>query len=339
VDGSGKAMHKTTGNVISPDELIKNYGAEIIRLWVAGEDYRDNIRLSNEILQRLTEAYRRIRNTCRYLLGNLHDFDRAKDQVPYEEMLELDRWALHQLQVMSARVLRAYDNFEFHPVYHSLHNFCVLDLSSFYLDIIKDRLYVSPPKSVDRKSAQTAMSEILEVLVRLMAPVLSFTADEIWQHMGNDGRSPSVHMDLFVPIKDEYKDPELADRWENIIKVRREVTKALEIARKEKRVGHSLDASLILGLPEKFLNPLKPYLDQLRSIFIVSSVQVVSPEDMDGGYESEEMEGLKIQVVPSEDTKCERCWVHDPSVGENPRHPALCDRCHQAMKEAGYISE
>ena len=339
VDGSGKAMHKTAGNVISPDELIKHYGAEIIRLWVAGEDYRDNIRVSEEILQRLTEAYRRIRNTCRYLLGNLHDFDPSKDQVPYEQMEELDRWALHQLQVMGARVLNAYDNFEFHPVYHSLHNFCVLDLSSFYLDIIKDRLYVSPPKSIARKSAQTAMNEILEVLVRLMAPVLSFTADEIWQYMQHEDQSHSVHMELFIPLKDEYRDPGLVDRWENIIKVRREVTKALEIARKEKRVGHSLDASLTLGLPDGLMEPLKPYLNQLRSIFIVSSVKVVPVEEMDGGYESEEIDGLKVQVVPSEDTKCERCWVHDPSVGENNRHPSLCHRCHEAMVEAGYISE
>jgi isoleucyl-tRNA synthetase len=339
VDGSGKAMHKSAGNVISPDELIKNYGAEIIRLWVAGEDYRDNIRLSEEILKRLTEAYRRVRNTCRYLLGNLHDFDPSKDGVPYEQMQELDRWALHRLQEMGARVQRAYDNFEFHPVYHSLHNFCVLDLSSFYLDIIKDRLYVSSPKSAARRSAQTAMNEILNVLVRLMAPVLSFTAEEIWQHMPEEGRSPSVHMEQFIPLKDQHRDPGLADRWENVIKVRKEVTKALEIARKEKRVGHSLDASVTLGLPEELLGPLKPYLDRLRSIFIVSSVQVVPSEDVDGGYESEEIEGLKVLVVPSEDTKCERCWVHDPSVGENRQHPALCSRCYEAMIEAGYMSE
>ena len=339
VDGSGKAMHKSAGNVISPDELIKNYGAEIIRLWVAGEDYRDNIRLSEEILQRLTEAYRRIRNTCRYLLGNLHDFDPAMDRVPYEHLQELDRWALHQLQEMSARVQRAFNNFEFHPVYHSLHNFCVIDLSSFYLDIIKDRLYVSSPKSVDRRSAQTAMNEILEVLVRLMAPVLSFTAEEIWQHMPNRGRSPSVHMELFVPLKDEYRDPDLASRWENIIKVRKEVTKALEIARKEKTVGHSLDASLTLGLPDQLLESLKPYIDQLKTIFIVSSVQVVPSADVGGGYESEEIEGLKVLVVPSGDTKCERCWVHDPSVGENNMHPTLCSRCYEAIVEAGYTSQ
>ncbi|MBW1887715.1 MAG: isoleucine--tRNA ligase, partial [Deltaproteobacteria bacterium] len=208
VDGSGKAMHKSSGNVISPEDLIKDYGAEIIRLWVAGEDYRDNIRLSEEILQRLTEAYRRIRNTCRYLLGNLYDFDPEVDQVPYRQMEELDRWALDRLQHLSERILSAYEQFEFHPVYHGLHNFCVLDLSSFYLDIIKDRLYVSPKKSSARRSAQTAMNEILEVLVRLMAPILSFTADEVWEHMKDEGLHPSVHTDLFLPVKEEYKDPE-----------------------------------------------------------------------------------------------------------------------------------
>ncbi|MFC1869592.1 isoleucine--tRNA ligase, partial [Thermodesulfobacteriota bacterium] len=181
VDGTGKAMHKSAGNVIAPEDLIKKYGSEILRLWVAGEDYRDNIRLSKEILQRLTEAYRRIRNTCRYLLGNLNDFDPMNDAVSYDQMEELDRWALNRLQEMNDRVRKAYNGFDFHIVYHTLHNFCVIDLSSFYLDIIKDRLYVSSKTSTARRSAQTVMNEILNVIVRLMAPVLSFTADEIWQ--------------------------------------------------------------------------------------------------------------------------------------------------------------
>ena len=336
VDGAGKAMHKSAGNVIAPEELIKNYGAEIIRLWVAGEDYRDNIRLSEEILQRLTEAYRRIRNTCRYLLGNLSDFDPSGDRVPYEQMEELDRWALNRLQEISGRVLGAYENFEFHPVYHGLHNFCVLDLSSFYLDIIKDRLYISPPKSVKRRSAQTAINEILETLVRLLSPILSFTADEVWQHMKADGREPSVHMDLFVPVKEEYKDPELAERWENIISIRREVTKAIEVARKEKRVGHSLDAAITLGLPAELLKKMEPYRDQLRSIFIISSVDLVPPEEIDGGYESEEITGLKVKVIPAQDPKCERCWVRDKTVGDDGLHPTVCQRCLEAMREAGY---
>jgi isoleucyl-tRNA synthetase len=339
VDGSGKAMHKSAGNVISPEELIKNYGAEIIRLWVAGEDYRDNIRLSEEILQQLTEAYRRIRNTCRYLLGNLNGFDPINDKIPYQDMEELDRWALNRLQEMNERVLKAYDNFEFHLVYHNLHNFCALDLSSFYLDIIKDRLYVFPPKSVARRSAQTAMNEILELQVRLMAPILSFTADEIWEYMNDEGRASSVHADLFIPVKEEYKDPELADRWDNIIKVRREVTKALEVARRDKMIGHSLDASVTLGLPDKLLDKLNSYKDQLRSLFIVSSVRMVPAKKVEGGLESEEISGLRVKVAPSDDSKCERCWVHDPTVGHDHQYTTICRRCLDALTEMGVTAK
>ncbi len=333
VDGKGKAMHKSAGNVIAPEDLIKNYGAEIIRLWVAGEDYRDNIRLSNEILQRLTEAYRRIRNTCRYLLGNLYDFDPANDGVPYERMEELDRWALNRLQEMNELVLRAYENFDFHLVYHNLHNFCVLDLSSFYLDIIKDRLYVSSQGSVARRSAQTAMNEILEVLVRLMAPILSFTAEEIWQYREGEGRVPSVHADLFIPVKEEYKDPELTDRWDTIIGVRKEVTKALEIARKAKMIGHSLDASVLLGLSDELMDLLGPYENELKFLFIVSSVEMVPINEVGGGFEGEEMQGVKVKVAPSEDKKCERCWVHDPTTGMDHEHPTICRRCLKALSE------
>ena len=333
VDGSGKAMHKSSGNVIAPEDLIKDYGAEIIRLWVAGEDYRDNIRLSNEILQRLTEAYRRIRNTCRYILGNLNDFDPEVDQVPYQQMQELDRLALNRLWELNKRVLKAYENFDFHLVYHNLHNFCVLDLSSFYLDIIKDRLYTSPEKSVARRSGQTAMNEILEVLVRLMAPILSFTADEVWQHMKGKERPMSVHADLFVPVSDSYKDAELTRRWENIIAVRKEMTKALELARKEKEIGHSLDASVTLGLSSELMEKLSPYQDQLRYIFIVSSVDMVETNEIEDGLKSETIPGLKIKVSPSSDPKCERCWVHDPTVGDDNNQPTICKRCLKALDE------
>ena len=333
VDGSGKAMHKSSGNVIAPDKLIKTYGAEILRLWVAGEDYTDNIRLSKEILQRLTEAYRRIRNTCRYLLGNLSDFDPETDSVPYEHMEELDRYALNGLQELNEQVQKAYENFDFHIIYHSLHNFCVLDLSSFYLDIIKDRLYTSPPKSTARRSAQTAMNEILEVLVRLMSPILCFTADELWQHTKGTDRPLSVHADLFVPVNDAYKDPELARRWEDIIAVRKEVTKVLELARKEKRIGHSLDASVMLGLSPELMEKLNPYRDQLRSIFIVSSVDMVEIQQLEDVIESEVVPGLRVKAAPSSDPKCERCWVHDPTVGHDSNHPTVCNRCLQALSE------
>ncbi|HDR16942.1 MAG TPA: isoleucine--tRNA ligase, partial [Desulfobacteraceae bacterium] len=334
VDGEGKAMHKSAGNVISPEELIKNYGAEILRLWVAGEDYTDNIRLSTEILQRLTEAYRRIRNTCRYLIGNLHDFNPVENRVAYEEMEELDRFALHRLQELSRTVLKAYDDFEFHVIYHSLHNFCVLDLSSFYLDIIKDRIYTSAAGSRKRRSAQTAMNEILETLTRLMAPILSFTADELWAFTAEEPQRPqSVHADMFVPVKEQFLDPELASRWETILSVRKEVSRALETARKEKRIGHSLDAEVTLGCPPDLLDELSGYREALRSIFIVSSVELKPADELEGGAETEAFPGLKLFIKPSGAAKCERCWVHDPSVGSDPDHPTICHRCLRAMEE------
>jgi isoleucyl-tRNA synthetase len=333
VDGTGKAMHKSAGNVIAPEDIIKKYGAEIIRLWVAAEDYRDNVRLSEEILQRLTEAYRRIRNTCRYLLGNLSDFDSSRDMVPFEEMEELDRWILDRLARLNERLLAAYADFEFHAVYHGLHNFCVLDLSSLYLDIIKDRLYISPKTSRQRRSAQSAMHIVLEVLVRLMAPVLSFTAEEIWGYMGKEGRPKSIHADLFMQLPEKFKDSALADRWEGIMAVRKEVTKALETARKDKIIGHSLDAAVTLGLPEDALARLAPYKDDLRSIFIVSSVTLKQAEDMEGPF-SETMPGVKVAVAACGDPKCERCWVRDPSVGGDQEHPSICARCLSALRAA-----
>ncbi|NLA75555.1 MAG: class I tRNA ligase family protein, partial [Deltaproteobacteria bacterium] len=304
VDGKGKAMHKSAGNVIAPETLIKKYGAEILRLWVAGEDYRDNIRVSEEIMARLTEAYRRIRNTCRFLLGNLDGFDTVKDRVPYSEMFEIDKWALHKLQDMNERILKAYESFEFHIIYHTLHNFCVLDLSSFYLDIIKDRLYVSPPDSAARRSAQTAMQEILDVMVRLMAPILSFTADEIWQFQNRSDKFTSVHISQFIPVKDDYRDNALNERWDKIIRLRKEVTKALEIARKDKLIGHSLDAAVTLDLPAEYADFISPYMNDLSALFIVSSVKTGNLA-ADGCYLSDEIQGLKVKVEPSSDVKCE----------------------------------
>ncbi|MCD6295430.1 MAG: isoleucine--tRNA ligase, partial [Deltaproteobacteria bacterium] len=331
VDGKGKAMHKSSGNVIPPKSLIKSHGAEMIRLWVAGEDYRDNIRISKEILQRLTDVYRRIRNTCRYLLGNLQDYNPETDGVPYEQMEELDQWALHQLQGLTKRVVSAYETFDFHLVYHHLHNFCVLDLSSFYLDIIKDRLYTSPQTSTQRRSAQFAMNEILETLVRLMAPILAFTADEIWQYMGGEDRSPSVHADVFSPLKKEFLNPDLAGRWDEILTVRKEVTKTLELARKEKIIGHPLDAAVTLGVVPKLYEKLKNYADQLKSVFIVSSVKLIDIDQVEGGIESETVPGLKVVVTPSTDPKCERCWMHDDTVGDDHEHPTICERCRNVL--------
>jgi isoleucyl-tRNA synthetase len=258
--------------------------------------------------------------------------------VQYVQMEELDKWALDRLYAMNERVRKAYEDFEFHVVYHTLHNFCVIDLSSFYLDIIKDRLYVSSKKSRIRRSAQTAMYEILNSLVRLMAPVLSFTADEIWQFMNDSGKYSSVHADLFKELDANYKNPEIAEKWEEIIRLRKEVTKALELARKDKLIGHSLDASITLGISKETMNRLDPFSEQLRAIFIVSSVHVVPFQSLDEGYESEEINQLRIKVAPSDEEKCERCWVHDSTVGEAEEHPTICKRCLDALSEMEPVS-
>jgi len=331
VDGNGRKMSKSRGNVISPEEVINQHGAEILRLWVASEDYRGDIRLSQEILDRLTEAYRRLRNTFRYLLGNLSDFDPSKDSIPYQELLELDRWALHKFQELTETVLRSYQAFEYHTIYQAIYNLCVLTLSSFYLDVLKDRLYTTAVNSRERRSAQTVMNEILEGLVRLVAPIIPFTADEVWGYIPNQDKPVSVHAAQFVPGREDYKDSALIERWDLLLKVRKEITKALELARKDKVIGHSLDASVRLALPADLLRGLQDYRDELTSICIVSNLEFVDGATLEEGYESEEYPGLVIKVVPSPFTKCERCWIHDPTVGHGKEHPSLCERCMKVI--------
>ena len=298
VDGNGRKMSKSRGNVISPEEVINQHGAEILRLWVASEDYRGDIRLSQEILDRLTEAYRRLRNTFRYLLGNLSNFDPSKDSIPYQELLELDRWALDKFQELTETVLRSYQAFEYHTIYQAIYNFCVLTLSSFYLDVLKDRLYTTAVNSRERRSAQTVMNEILEGLVRLVAPIIPFTADEVWGYVPNQDKPVSVHAAQFVPGREDYKDSALIERWDLLLKVRKEITKALELARKDKVIGHSLDASVRLALAPDLLRGLQDYRDELTSICIVSNLEFVDAATLEEGYESEEYPGLVIRVVP-----------------------------------------
>ena len=324
VDGEGKKMSKSAGNVIAPEEVIGKLGADVLRLWVAAEDYRDDIKISDEILKRLADAYFRIRNTFRFLLGNLYDFDPAKDRVAYERIYEIDRWALHQLQRLIARVREAYERFEFHVVYHSVQNFCAVDLSSLYLDILKDRLYTFPPDSLGRRSAQTALHEIVSTLVRLMAPILSFTAEEVWQHLPRGAaKAESVHHTLFPEVNGEYLNEALNEKWERIWEVRSAVTKALEDARRDKTIGLSLDAQVHLHLPEKLHEFLQPYQDELRFIFIVSSVTLHRAAD---GKE------IRVEVSRAEGKKCERCWNYEVSVGQEREHEHLCQRCVEAVR-------
>ncbi len=321
VDGEGKKMSKSAGNVIAPEQVINRLGADVLRLWVCAEDYKEDIKISEEILKRLADAYFRIRNTFRFLLGNLYDFDPGKNQVPYEELYEIDRWALHRLQKLIRRVRDAFERFEFHLVYHTVQNFCAVEMSALYFDILKDRLYTFPSSSKGRRSAQTVLYQILKDLTSLMAPILSFTTEEVWQHLpGEKEKEISVHLTSFPEAREEYMDQALEERWERIWEVREAVTKALEVARKEKKIGLSLDAHVRLSLPDKLYSIIKPYENELKSIFIVSSV-ALHP----GGDE------VKVEVTRAEGKKCERCWNYDLSVGRDSRHPTLCERCLRAL--------
>ena len=328
VDGAGKKMSKSAGNVIAPQEIIKKYGAEILRLWASSVDYREDIRISNEIIERLSEAYRKIRNTFKYLLGNLSDFDFEKNRIPLKEMEEIDRWALHHLQKLVERVRNAFDEFEFHVFFHMFHNFCSVQMSSFYLDIIKDRLYTSKPDSRERRSAQTALYLILDSMVRLMAPILSFTAEEIWEYIpGNSKREESVHLSFFPEVQNEYVNEELALRWDNIILLREEASKELERARREKLIGHSLDAQVKIKGKGKNFNFFKTYENQLHTIFIVSQV-VLKEEDVgEDSSVNEALRGLKISVSRAKGEKCDRCWMYSESVGEKKEFNTVCSRC------------
>jgi len=333
VDADGRKQSKSLGNVIAPNEVIKKYGAEILRLWVSATDYREDIRISDNILKQLSDAYRRIRNTSRFMLGNLFDYDPQTDEVAYEAMPEIDRFALHRLQGLVEKTHRAYDAYEFHTIYHGLYNYCTLDLSSFYLDILKDRLYTSPPDSVARKSAQTVMHTVLDTMVKLMAPILPFTAEEIWQYMPQQSQRPqSVHLALLPEANTDYENPDLAQKWDVLLAVRGEVTKALETARSNKLIGHALDAFVTISAGDDLYQSMQPYAADLKSILIVSRVELVKAEALEDAFESQEVEGLRIRVEAAPGVKCERCWVHDTTVGNHSEHPTICDRCHQALE-------
>ena len=334
VDGEGKKMSKSVGNVVEPDEIINEYGAEILRLWVAAEDYTDDIRISKEILTRLVEAYRRIRNTSRYILGNLFDFDPARDRLAYAELEEMDRWALHRLQEIVRRVREAYDKYQFHIVYYTLYNFCTVDLSALYLDVLKDRLYTSKAASRPRRSAQTAMEIILETMMRLLAPILTFTAEEVWNAMpGYAGKAESVHLTEFPAVNPAYVNEELGEKWRTLVAVKGEISKAIEAARKNKVVGHSLDAAVAVTPPEKLRELIASHREDLKALQIVSQLDVVTREELAAdAYESKEIEGLYVGVAKARGQKCQRCWIYSEDLGKDPEHPAICGRCLTNLK-------
>ena len=334
VDGDGRKMSKSGGNNISPDELIPKYGAEVLRLWVAAEDSSEDIRLSLEILNRLADAYRRIRNTSRFLLGTLADFDPERDRRSYDQMDELDHWALLRLGDLIARVRRAYEDYQFHVAFHAIHNFCAVDLSALYLDTIKDRLYTSAPDDPRRRASQTVCFELLTALTRLMAPVLTFTADEVWSYIPGRGKPESVHLVLFPEERGEWTNERLAADWERLLEVRGEVSRALEVARQQGKIGKGIDAVVFVpSAPEEQWRPLLEAKGEalLTTLFNVSGTRLGKPAPAGSvRYESQDIPGLVLEIVPAQALgwkKCERCWTWSARVGEHPSHPTLCERC------------
>lgn len=331
VDGEGRKMSKSVGNTVAPQEVIAQYGADIIRLWAASSDYKADIRISKEILKQLSEVYRKIRNTIRYILGNTNDFNYETDKVEFKDMLELDRWALMHMQLLKKEVSAAYESYDFHVLYHAIHNFCSIEMSSYYLDILKDRLYAYKADSFERRSAQTAMYEIMLDLVVMIAPVLSFTMEEVWQFMKKPASMPeSVFMMPWPECKEEYIDEALESKWDNFIEIRSEITRVLEGARRAKTIGHSLDAKVELHATGEALAILRSVEGDLATLLIVSQAKLV--EGLTGGVEATGREDLKVTVQAAEGEKCERCWIYSDTVGKDAEHPTVCARCAAALK-------
>lgn len=331
VDGEGRKMSKSVGNTVAPQEVIAQYGADIIRLWAASSDYKADIRISKEILKQLSEVYRKIRNTIRYILGNTNDFNYETDKVEFKDMLELDRWALMHMQLLKKEVSAAYESYDFHVLYHAIHNFCSVEMSSYYLDILKDRLYAYKADSFERRSAQTAMYEIMLDLVVMIAPVLSFTMEEVWQFMKKPASMPeSVFMMPWPECKEEYIDEALESKWDNFIEIRSEITRVLEGARRAKTIGHSLDAKVELHAAGEALAILRSVESDLATLLIVSQAKLV--EGLTGGVEATGREDLKVTVQAAEGEKCERCWIYSDTVGKDAEHPTVCARCAAALK-------
>jgi isoleucyl-tRNA synthetase len=332
VDGEGRKMSKSIGNGIDPDEIITEYGADILRLWVASSDYKTDIRISKDILKQLSEVYRKIRNTARYILGNTSDFDPDTNSVSYDDMLELDQWALLKLNQLLNKVNEAFRTYEFHMMFHAIHNFCVVDMSNFYLDIIKDRLYTLRSDSKERRSAQTAMYIILDTLVKILAPVLSFTTEEIWEfmpHRASDDKE-SIQLNDWPVLDKKYDNNELEEKWNKIINLRSDVSKALELARNSKVIGSSLNAKLTIYAEGDNFDFIKSQEKELLLIFITSQFEVKTLSDAptsDKIISGEEVEGIKILVEAAEGEKCERCWMYSDTVGQSEEHPHVCSRC------------
>jgi isoleucyl-tRNA synthetase len=334
LDEQGRPMSKSLGNSIDPAEICDKWGADLLRLWVTSVEYQADVKMSERVMTQLSEAYRKIRNTFRFALGNLSDFDPSQASLPGEQMEEMDRWMLDRTADLVKKCREWYAGYEFHRVYHAIHDYCVVDLSAFYYDVLKDRLYTKAPNNASRRSAQTAIYRITSALVRIMAPILVFTAEEIWKYLPKAKGAPSsVHIALFAE-EGELRSglaPARAVDWELLAKVRAEVLKALEAARNEKRINSGLEAKVLLSGHPELRAKLKHHLAQLPGLFIVSQVDFLTagaPE-----YKSEIVPSLEVSVQKADGAKCERCWNYSTHVGENTRYPTVCERCTAALRE------
>ncbi len=336
VDAEGRKMSKSLGNVVAPQKVLKTLGADIVRLWVAATDYRGEMNVSNEILKRTADAYRRIRNTSRFLLANLNGFDPMQHRVAPADMIELDRWAVDRAHQLQLEIIEAYRDYQFHLIYQKVHNFCVTDMGGFYLDIIKDRQYTTRTESLARRSAQTAMYHIVEALARWLAPVLSYTADEIWQHIPGE-RDASVFMDQWYQnlFNLDPDDPFDRDFWDRAIAVRAAVGRHLELARKAGAIGSALDAEVDLYCDEALYQRLQRLGDELRFVLITSDARLHPVAEADADAVETDVSGLQLVMSPSDHAKCVRCWHHREDVGASGEHPQLCGRCVENLTGAG----
>jgi isoleucyl-tRNA synthetase len=336
IDDKGRKMSKSLGNVVAPQKVIGTLGADVLRLWIAATDYANEMALSDEILKRVAESYRRIRNTARFLLGNLDGFDPATDKVPVSEMVQVDRWAVWRTQQLQEEVIAAYRSYQFHLIYQKVHNFCSVDLGGFYLDIVKDRVYTTGKKSLPRRSAQTAMFYIAEALSRWLAPILSFTAEEVWRYMPG-ARSESVFFSTFFELPRELTERPSID-WDAILNVRSVIARELEKLRSAGSIGGPLDAEVDVYAKGPLLATLQAFGEELRFVFITSEARVHAAESRPAdAVAAEEGEGNTTWLVvkPTTAVKCVRCWHKRPDVGHDARHPELCGRCVSNVEGPG----
>jgi isoleucyl-tRNA synthetase len=330
LDGNGRKMSKSVGNVIDPIKVMKQLGADIIRLWVASVDYQADARVSNDILKQVAEVYRKIRNTLRFILGNLHDFDLQKDAVSVENMPEVDRYMLVKLGKLTEQIKQGYNDYQFLTVYNKVHNFCTIELSSFYMDVAKDTLYTKPQDDPKRRAIQTVLYETLVALTKLVTPIIPHTAYEVWKYIPGD-REESVELtDMPEPKKLSDADT-LEEKWDRFMDVRDGVLKALENARNEKVIGKSLQAAVTL-YPDKETGALLSDIDDLDKLFIVSDVAIGGKKE-DAPAEAKSYQGCAISVTPAKGETCDRCWVVSPTVGQDAEHPKLCNECAATVKK------